>query len=478
MDNFIDLLQDFIEWGFLIYSVAVFSTYLLLALISAIALSNYIKKNKYADLGAILTSPLAPSISILAPAYNESKTIIENARSLLSLHYEDFEVIIINDGSKDDTLRKMINEYDMVPVDFAVNYEIGCKPIVGIYKSNNKAFSKLILVDKVNGGKADALNAGINVSSKRLFTTIDVDCIIEYDGLLKMVKPFLEENDKKVIAAGGVVRVANSCEIEDGRIKNVGLPKELLPRFQVIEYFRAFILGRMAWSKLNGLLLISGAFGMFDREIAVKAGGYNPMTVGEDMELVVRMRRYMHDNNLGKYEVSFIPDPLCWTEVPASLKILGRQRNRWTRGTIDTLLMHKVMFFNPKYGKMGMLSFPYWVFFEWFAAYVEFFGYVYFFILLALGKINILFFVSLFLFVYSFSVMFSMFAFLFEEISFYQYKKKSDIVKLILTAMIEPVIYHPLVVFWGIRGNYDYFLKGKKDWGEMTRKGFGKKPVT
>jgi len=475
MDAFVTFMQHFLEIGFFVYSISMFSSYIILAFFSAIALSHYIKKNKYTDLNPILTSPLAPSLSILAPAYNEGKNIVENARSLMSLHYVDLEIIIVNDGSKDDTLQRMVEEYQMVPVDFAVNYQIECKPIKAVYKSTNPAFSKLMLVDKENGGKADALNAAINVSTKKLFTTIDVDCVIEFDGLLKMVKPFLEETDKRVIASGGVVRVANSCEIENGRIKNVELPHDMLPRFQVLEYFRSFILGRMAWGKLNGLLLISGAFGMFDREIATRSGGYNRNTVGEDMELVVRMRRYMHDNDMGPYLVSFIPDPLCWTEVPSSVKILGRQRNRWTRGTIDTLRLHRVMFFNPRYGRLGIISFPYWVFFEWLAPYVESLGYVYFLFLLALGQINFLFFATLFVFVYSFSVMFSMYAILNEEITYYQYKRKSDIVKLILTAMIEPLFYHPLVVWWGIRGNYDYFLKGKSDWGEMTRTGLSTK---
>ncbi|MDP4210099.1 MAG: glycosyltransferase [Bacteroidota bacterium] len=476
MELYVYYLQKLLDFGLLIYCVVIFTIYFTLAILSAIALIHYLRKNRYVDLSPIMTSPLAPSVSILAPAYNEGKTIVENARSLLSLHYVDFEVIIVNDGSKDDTLERMIEEYNMVKVDFAVNYQIECQPIRGVYKSPNPAFSKLTLIDKVNGGKADALNAGINVSSKRLFATIDVDCIIEYDGLLKMVKPFIEEKDKKVIASGGVVRVANSCEIENGRIKTVVLPKNLWARFQVLEYFRAFILGRMAWSKLNGLLLISGAFGLFDREIAVKAGGYNHKTVGEDMELVVRMRRYMHDHNLGKYLVTFIPDPLCWTEVPDSLNILGRQRNRWARGTIDSLRMHKVMFANPKYGRLGLISFPYWFFFEWLAPFTEFFGLIYFTFLAIGGNINFMVFLILFIFVYSLSVMFSMWAIVAEEISFHQYTRKTDILKLILTAMLEPFIFHPLGVYWSLKGNYDYFFKGKKEWGEMTRKGFGKKP--
>ena len=185
--------------------------------------------------------------------------------------------------------------------------------------------------------KADALNTGVNISSNNYIICIDVDCVLEQDAILKLVKPFLEQTKEKVIAVGGVIRVANSCEIKDGKLEKVHLPKTYLPRMQALEYIRAFLLARMAWSRLNGLLLISGAFGAFDKEIVIKAGGYNSNTVGEDMELVVRMRRYMEEQKQS-YKVAFIPDPLCWTEVPPSFLILGRQRNRWIRGTIETLV--------------------------------------------------------------------------------------------------------------------------------------------
>ena len=276
-----------------VYAIIVMGSYAILALLSFLELRGYLRKNSYVDYRQILVSPNAPSVSILAPGYNEEATIVENVRSLLSIHYSNFEVIIINDGSKDRSLQTLIEHYELVKVNFALNEQIKTKPLRGIYKSKNKAYSRLTVVDKENGGKADALNIGINVSSKDLILCIDVDCIVEQDAILRMVKPFMDE-EKRVIAAGGVIRIANSCEVKDGRLIKVHMPDNLVARFQVLEYIRAFLMGRMAWSRLNGLLLISGAMGMFDKDIVIKCGGYNHNTVGEDMELIVRMRRYMH----------------------------------------------------------------------------------------------------------------------------------------------------------------------------------------
>jgi len=467
------VIRTFIDSGILIYSIFIFLTFVVLAIFSAFALVRYLRKNSYIDYSAILSSPIAPSVSLIAPAYNEGKTIIANIRSLLSIHYSNFEVIIVNDGSVDDSLEKIIKEYNLELVDFAFNPNISTKNVKGIYKSANKAFSKLVVIDKENGGKADALNTGINLSTKKYIAAIDVDSVLEQDALLKMIKPFLEEEKSRVIATGGVIRIANSCKVEDGRIVEVNLPKQLIPRIQVLEYTRAFLMGRMAWSRLNGLLLISGAFGLFDREIVVKCGGYNPNTVGEDMELVVRMRRYMHERK-EKYRVVYIPDPLCWTEVPSDLKTLGRQRNRWTRGTMDTLWFHKKMLFNPRYGILGMYSYPYWLFFEWLAPIIETIGIFYFFLIIALGNPNWSFFLSLILFVYFFAVTFSLWAILFEELSYRRYKKSNEMIKIIITAFLEPVFYHPLTVWFSLRGNYHYLIR-KRGWGKMERKGFSPK---
>ena len=459
------------ESFFLVYAIAICSAYSILAIVSAIELYNHIFKSRTTNYDALLSSPFTPMISVLAPAYNESLTIVHNIKALLGLYYPSFEIIVINDGSKDDTLGKTIEAFDLEKVPFAIDYKIKCQEILGIYKSRIKAYSNLTLIDKRNGGKADALNAGINIARGDYFISIDVDSVIDPHALKKMVKPFLEETDKKVIAVGGVIQIANSCVIENGKLVEVNVPDKFLPRCQVIEYNRSFLMGRLAWSRLDGLLLISGALGLFDKEVVINCGGYYSKTVGEDMELVVRMRRYMADQNQ-KYKVVYISDPLCWTEAPSTLKVLGTQRNRWTRGTIDTIFLHSKIFFNPKYGFMGMVSYPYWVFFEWLAPLIEFLGLCYFIVIIILGGVNWSVFYFMLGFVYLYAITYSTYAILYDHLAYHRYKDKRMIFRLLVTSWIEPFFYHPLVVYWGLRGNFDYFILKKKAWGTMTRSGF------
>ena len=320
------------------------------------------------------------------------------------------------------------------------------------------------------------MNAGINVSQNDLFLAIDVDCILESDALLKIVKPFIDDNKNVVIASGGVVRIANSCEVREGKISRVKYPRNFWAKFQVLEYFRAFTLGRMAWSKLNGLLIISGAFGLFDRKRVIRVGGYDKNSVGEDLELVVRLRRYMHEVEKVKYKVAFIPDPLCWTEVPESYRVLARQRNRWTRGAIDTILKHKRMFLNPKYGLIGMVSFPYWVLFEWLAPLIQSIGLIYLILVIIFGMLNVQVFVTLLIFVLSFSIMYSLFAIFFEAYTYNKYKGVSYLSQAIGFIFLEMFIYQPLNMIFSLTGHFDfYFKKNKKQWGEMTRTGFDSK---
>ena len=463
-----------LTYGIFLYAVTLLTAYLLIGVASVGESRKYLHKNEFSDFRLLATSSHAPSISILAPAYNEGATIIENVRSLLSLHYGDLEVVIINDGSKDDCLQKLIDGYDLVKIERHVQYRIATKEVRGVYKSRKAVYRKLVVVDKVNGGKADALNVGINVSANDIIVCIDVDCILEQDALLKMIKPFMEETREKVIASGGVVRIANSCEIRDGRLEKIVLPENYWARMQSLEYIRAFIIGRMAWGRINGLLLISGAFGAFDKEIAIRAGGYDHGTVGEDMELVVRMRRYMEELKQ-PYRVTYIPDPLCWTEAPVSSKILGRQRNRWTRGSIETLKIHKTLFFNPRYHVMGMLSYPFWFFFEMLAPLIEFFGMVAFLIMSIFGLINWHAFIALLLFIISFGYLFSAFAAYMEVITFNMYRRRKEMMKLLLTALTEPFYFHPFVVWSAVKGYWDLIRK-KNSWGEMTRQGFGQTP--
>lgn len=459
-----ELIYDFIVYGFLLYSIALILIYGWIGWCAKGANKEYILKNSLTDYSSIIHSIDAPGFSLIAPAYNEGATIVENVRSLLSLYYTNLEIIIVNDGSKDDSLQRLIEAYDLYPSNFLVEGDLETKKIRGVYKSHNKVFKKLIVVDKENGGKSDALNVGINISTKDYIVCIDVDCILEQDAISKLAKPFLDDPDSKIIACGGVIRLANNCEIIDGKITKVNLPKTLLGKSQALEYIRAFILGRMAWSKINGLILISGAFGAFDRKIVLACGGYDHNTVGEDMELVVRMRRYMSEQNVN-YKVVNIPDPLCWTEVPENKEILTKQRNRWMRGTIETLYKHRILFFNPKYGKLGMISYPYWFFFEFLGPVVEFFGFIVLFIFVILGIINWSIFYALLAFVFLYGILYSIYAILIDITTYNVYYKTKDIPKLILTAFLEPIYFHPKVVWASIKGIKDYFLKNSQ-WGK------------
>jgi len=472
MERAFEILKFFVLNAVFIVTALIFTTYLTLTIFSAISLRKYLRKNSYVDYNSIVASPLAPSLSVIAPAFNERETIIDNIRTLLSLYYNNYEVVVVNDGSSDDTLEKIIQAYELEKVNYYFDYRLPCERIRGVYKSMNRSFKRLTVIDKRNGGKADSLNAGLNVCRNDLVVSIDADSIMEPDALLKLVKPFMEAKDKKVIGAGGVIRIANSCEISEGHIQKINLPRKFLPRAQVMEYTRAFLMGRMAWSELDGLLLISGALGMFDREVIISAGGYSTKTVGEDMELVVRIRRYMADHGM-EYNVVYIPDPLCWTEVPSSIRVLARQRSRWTRGTLETLITHRGLFFNGKYGKLGLLGYPYWLFFEYLAPIIEFLGILWFTFLAVTGRLNWPFFLLLFGFVYFFAVSLSIWAVLFEEITFHKYEKRRDVMRLVGTAFLEPLFYHPLVMLMNVKGNIDKLLHINK-WGKMERKGFKK----
>ena len=458
-----------------ILTLVIFSSYLILGIFSAIALRKYLRKSSFMNYNSLVLSPLVPRISIIAPAFNESKSIIDNIRTLLSLYYNNFEVIIVNDGSIDDTFQKIIQVYELVKVNYYFDYRIPCEKIKGVYKSDNPAYNRLTVIDKNNGGKADSLNAGINISRNSLIVTIDSDSIIETDSILKLVKPFLEEKDRKVIGTGGVIRIINSCEVERGHIREIHIPDQILPRLQVLEYTRAFLLGRMAWSQIDGLMLISGAMGMFDRETVIMSGGYSIKTVGEDMELVLRMRRFKAERN-EKYEVTYIPDPLCWTEAPSDLKSLRKQRTRWTRGLIESLWTHRKLFMNFKYGRLGVLGYPYWLFLEWISPLIAFSGFVYTVYLAIAHKLNLPFFFLLFLFVYTFAVSLSVWAVLFEEITFHKYPRKRDVLRLLVSSLVEPFFY-PIHTWFAVIGNIEA-IGGKRGWGKAKRSGFEKRKKT
>ena len=466
-----DIGLEYINIVFLLFTTGLMVLYTGMGYLSTRNSVHYRNKNSFGKLSGLSDSLIAPSISIIAPAYNEGLTIIENIRSLLSLNYENYEVIVVNDGSKDDTVQKLIDTFDMVRVPVPKDPNWRSKPVRAVYKPKSEGLRRLILIDKANGGKSDALNAGMSFSRSKYVGCIDVDCLLHPDALLHVVKSFIQPSQKRVIAVGGVIRVANSCTIEEGTLKEIRLPKNWLAKFQLLEYTRSFLIGRMAWGRIDSLLIISGAFGFFDREVAIAAGGYDTGTVGEDMEIVFRMRRYMENQNK-PYTVSYIPDPLCWTEVPEDLKIFINQRDRWARGNLETLVTHREMFFNPRFGRLGLLSYPYWLFYEWLTPLLEFFGFISVIIFYLLGILNWKFFLVLTAMVYSFAIMFSVFAVLMDVFSYNQYKSSKDILILIGCAFLEPFVFHPIVVWSAVRGNYKKLIKANAGWGEQVRKGF------
>lgn len=451
------------------YFIVVNTTYMILLVRSFKEIMYYMRHNAFSNYRVMVQSELTPPVSILAPAYNEEATVVESVRSLLKLNYGRYEVLVINDGSGDSTIDQLQQEFHLYRSSQLYVEVLQSKPVRGIYRSRKPEYRNLIVVDKENGGKADALNAGINASRHEFVCAIDADSLLEDDALLRVMKPFLE--DEKVIAAGGIVRIANGCEVVNGRVVNVGLSKKLLPVFQVVEYFRAFLSGRMAWHGVNGLLIISGAFGLFRKSAVIEAGGYKQETVGEDMELITRMHRIKREKR-EPYRIVFVPDPVCWTEAPESVKILARQRNRWHRGLLETLLIHRIMLLNPRYGILGVAAMPYFVFIELLGPAVEFFGYVTLAIMFALGVLNVKLAVLFFVVALFYGVMFSVGAVLLEEISFQRYPKPRDLALLLSFGVIENFGYRQMTIWWRVKAFWDYFVKGARSWGKMQRKGF------
>lgn len=457
------------EYFVLIFGIVMTTTYTLMSVVSATNIYRYRRTTKSIDFKEILNSPMAPTISIIAPAFNESEVIVDCVRSMLSLHYSNYEVIVINDGSEDDTLEKLIEGYKLVKQKTVYTSYLKTQKIRGVYKSTVPSLSKLTVIDKENGGKSDASNAALNFSVNDYVVCCDVDSILEEDSLLKLIKPVLEQTEYRIIAVGGIIRIINSCEVKKGKLLRINIPNNFWARIQVLEYIRSFIFGLLFWSKINGLLLVSGALGLFDRKLVIDSGGYNEKTIGEDMELIVRMR-----NNLKAmpHKVLYIPEPLCWTEVPESLSQLSSQRRRWTRGMIQVITKYKHMLFNPRHKTLGLISFPYWILFEWMAPILEVLGIFLLIYLIYNNLLEPLKYLGILFNVYLFYLIYTIGGIIVEKLSFKQYLGWDKALKLIGAALLEPIIYHPLMVWYALRANITFIMGKRQAWGKMKRKGF------
>lgn len=408
-------------------------------------------------------------VSILVPAYNEELGIIESMHSLITLKYPETEIIVIDDGSRDSTAKLVIESFDMVTSMRNINADLPTEKILGIYQS--KLHPKVFLIRKDNGGKADALNAGINFSRYPYFCSIDGDSILDSNSLLRVMRPIIE-SDGQVAVAGGNVRIANGNDIHFGAMVQKQLGNHPLVLMQIIEYLRAFMLGRIFLSRFNMVLIVSGAFSIFNKRIVIETGGYAKDVIGEDMELVVKVHAYIRKNKLDK-RIEFVPDPVCWTEAPTSLSVLRKQRRRWSQGLFESLWKHKYITLNPTYGRLGFIAFPYFWLFEAFGALVELAGYLYMILAFFTDQLNTEFAILILLTLVIYGSIFSVLSLLIESWTTNNYLKPKSVIKLVFISLTETFWYRPVTILFRIEGMLRFIFK-KQEWGNMERKGLGR----
>jgi cellulose synthase/poly-beta-1,6-N-acetylglucosamine synthase-like glycosyltransferase len=453
----------------LVYFLLINTFYFLFNVLSLAGILRYRRMVTFVRFGEIFRMPIVKPVSVIVPTYNEELGVIESVRSLLSLRYPVFEVIVVNDGSTDATLARLIEAFDLRPSRSVFRRSLLTKPVRGIYRSTVQP--KLIVVDKVNGKKADAMNAGLNVSRYPLFCAVDGDSVLEKDALLKVVRPFLED-PVRTIGAGGIIRLSNGCDVREGQVARIGIPKNWIVRFQILEYLRAFLGGRLGMSMMRSTLIISGAFGIFRKDIAMACGGYRAASITEDLDLCLRMQKLMHEQKK-PYRIHFIPDPICWTEAPESLRVLARQRSRWHRGLIETLVRYRRMFLNPRYGVAGMFAMPFYAVFEMAGPFIEVLGYGLFVSHIILGQVNYPFAVTFFFVAVFYGTFISLLSILLEELSEHRYPRARDILTLTAAGVLENLFYRQYLAIVRVGGFLDY-LRGKNEWGSMEKRGFAK----
>jgi len=450
-------------WYYLASNIA----YLAMLLVALKTSAAHHRKLESHRVGWIKETPLAPPITIIAPAHNEEKSIRVAVRNLLEIDYPEFELIVVNDGSVDCTLDEMKEEFQLRLVRLVYVPEVASARVRGLYRS--QVDRRLLVVDKEPGGsKADAVNAGLNGATAPYVCVVDSDSVLERDALLRIMVPVLED-PRRVVAVGGIIRVLNGSEIAGGQLRRVRLPRKSIEAIQVVEYLRAFLIGREAWAQGNMLTIISGAFGVFRSDLVRAVGGYRSASIGEDFDLVARLHRHLLDKG-ADYRIEFVPDPMCWTEVPSDLKSLGRQRARWQKGLLDVLWGNRNMLFRPRYGRIGFVALPYLWVFELFAPIIEIGGIFTIVLAASLGVLSRAFFVQFLLFGYAFATVISVGAVLQEEVTYKRYNDWQDVVRLVTYCFAEHFPYRQLHMIWRLQGLWQYF-RGDVSWKPLKRQG-------
>ncbi|MDH6531976.1 cellulose synthase/poly-beta-1,6-N-acetylglucosamine synthase-like glycosyltransferase [Aurantimicrobium minutum] len=459
----------------LLYFLLINSSYLGLVLLAGIKFVKHLRRASFSLDRTVAASPLTPSVSVIMSAFNEEAVIVSSVRSVLDLRHPHHELIVVNDGSTDATLQALIDGFGLVNDTRPIALTI---PLLGSIRgvwTSPHANLRLTVVDSDNSGKTDSINCALNIARNDLIAIVDADSILDPDALIKVSQPFADDPDR-VIASGGVVRVANGSQVLNGRVVNVRMPSRLLPQIQAVEYLRAFLLGRAGWSQLEALILISGAFGMFRRDVVMAIGGMDTSSIGEDFELVMRMHEWMRKQT-NKYRVVFVVEPVSWTEVPETFSALARQRRRWHRGLWEVLWKYKRMSFNPRYGVVGMLAVPYYWFFELLAPVLEIAGLIIVPLGLVLGVIDPVYVVFFILIAYVYAVIVTLAAMVIEEASFHRYDHWSDLWKALFSAVAENFGYRQLTAIWRVQGWWQAIRGREASWGEMNRSGFNVQPA-
>jgi len=446
----------------LAYVVAINALYLALTGVSFVVLGGYARR--HAVEVPQVYSDFEPPVTVIVPAFNEVQIVAATVRSLLQLRYPQFEIVVVNDGSSDDTLKVLIETFNLRRFPEALRVRLKTGRVRAVYRS--LAHPELRVIDKENGGKADALNAGINVARYPLFCALDADGILQPDSLRRAVRPFLE--DFRTVATGGVVRVANGCDVQGGWLVRAGIPRSPLALIQVVEYCRAFLFGRLGWNPFNGLLVISGAFGVFQKETVIAAGGYRTGVIGEDMELVVRLHRLLRASRR-PYRITFVPDPVCWTEAPERLRVLRRQRVRWERGLCESLGLNARLMFDRHGGFAGWVAFPLALVFECLSPIVETAGYLFFGVGYLAGYVDGEFALLFLLASIGLGILLSASSLLLDEMYFHTYPSWRHLAVLLLASVGESVGYRQLNAVWRLEGLVRWAVGARQVWGDMTR---------
>ena len=440
--------------------------YTVLLLLSLRATSIHVRRLTYQGLDALRKSPLTPPVTIIIPAWNEAGVITHAVASALEADYPQLQIIVVDDGSTDLTLDRLIENFQLVEIDGTYHPTLPTAPLRAFYL--NPEIPNLLVVSKVRGGKPDALNAGINLCRSPYFCNLDADCLLERDALLRLMDPIVNSTVETVVSSG-IVRILNGCATRNGRVVKVGLPSRALERFQVVEYLRSFLCGRTGWHLLGGTLIVSGAFAVFHRPTVIEVGGFCHDTVTEDMDLVVSLHQWAADKH-HKVHISFTSDPVCWTECPASLTMLARQRRRWQLGLCQTLWKHSAILFRQKYGIVGCLSFPFHSYVEGLGAAVETLGYLLLPLGFLFGLVSPFVLMVFVLLGFIYGSFLSVGAVLVEELTYRRYPRFRDLLTLLGYAAFENFGYRQLILYFRFQGTLK-FLAGSRHWEKVSHAG-------